>query len=173
MIGRRMPYYIKFVKFVQPVLTANGTLGGSSFAVGVSSTYFSGTVYGYCATNPSDDSRWQSDNFISMPQWLTLYNPVALKPVAFVFNNDGITAGEKNYMLGTYQIQASNDNSTWTTLGTFTNTCITGQSAGTWRNEVQTDNYYKYFRIYVTKTYGDTSPVMIGYCEIVAFEEGK
>jgi len=160
-------YVIGYDSFEQPVLNANGTVGGSSFAVAVSSTYTAGTVYGYCATNPSDGFRWQSRNGYAMPQWLTLYNPVGLRPVAFEFNNDGISAGESNYMLGTYQIQASNDNSTWVTLGTFTNTCTTPQAAGTWRNEVQTDDYYKYFRIYVTKTYGNTTPVMIGYCRII------
>ena len=160
-------HLIGYGSFVQPVLSANGTLGGSVFAVGASTTYSSGTVYPYCATNPNDNQRWQSHNSYSMPQSLTLYNPVALRPVAFEFNNDGISAGESPYMLGTYQIQASNDNSSWVTLGTFTNTCITAMAAGTWRNNVQTENYYKYFRIYVTKTYGNTSPVMIGYCRII------
>ena len=151
----------KEIDFVQPVLSSNGTLGGDSFAAAASS-YYDNTVQPYCATK-HDGSRWQSNNGSSFPQWLTYYVPDGLVLSSVTFNNVGGQDGNGQYVFGTYEFLVSNDNSTWTSLGSFTNTYIGSDDFDV---DISTTESYKYFKINVTATVQNSNPVMIGYMRL-------
>lgn len=152
---------VKEIDFVQPVLSSNGTLGGDSFAAAASS-YYDNTVQPYCATK-HDGSRWQSNNGSSFPQWLTYYVPDGLVLSSVTFNNVDGQDGNGQYVFGTYEFLVSNDNSTWTSLGSFTNTYIGSDDFDV---DISTTESYKYFKINVTATVQNSNPVMIGYMRL-------
>lgn len=152
---------VKEIDFVQPVLSSNGTMGGDSFAVAASS-YYNNTVQPYCATK-HDGSRWQSNNGYGFPQWLTYYVPDGLVLSSVTFNNVGGQDGNGQYVFGTYEFLVSNDNSTWTSLGSFTNTYIGSDDFDV---DISTTESYKYFKINVTATVQNSDPVMIGYMRL-------
>lgn len=152
---------VKEIDFVQPVLSSNGTMGGDSFAAAASS-YYDNTVQPYCATK-HDGSRWQSNNGYGFPQWLTYYVPEGLVLSSVTFNNVGGQDGNGRYVFGTYEFLVSNDNSTWTSLGSFTNTYIGSDDFDV---DISTTESYKYFKINVTATVQNSDPVMIGYMRL-------
>ena len=119
----------------QPVLTSNGTLGGNSFAV-------SGVTYGTHRDlwnmfdnnlntfyDPSDGPNWY-------PVVFTVYNtnPICITKIQYV--------GISTYYQSKVQVQGSNDNSTWTNLGTYNLASGSTQTANI--TNTQFFNYYKF-----------------------------
>lgn len=134
--------------WVQPVLTENGTLGGTSCAV--SGTQYSADFACYKAFDDNTTtSQWVSGNGLSLPQDLIFYTPTAIKPSKFTFQNSSITEGPNSPKV--FEIFVSNNNSDWTSLGTFTNSVNTSDGA-LWSKEVTCDNFYKYIKFHVTQT---------------------
>lgn len=129
------------VSWKQPILTANGTMGGNSFAVEASSQY-DATVPAWKAFDGTGTSNWVATTGV-IPSWITFYNPVALNVTKLTIlnrasDNDGvITAGE---------IQVSNNNSDWVTIKTFSNSVVGNTTA--WEIDLSNNTeFYKYYRI--------------------------
>ena len=132
--------------WTQPILTADGTLGGDSFAV--SGNALDSSLSTYKAFDNSSSTQFQGDAVIS---YIIFYNPIALNVTSLNITNSvyqGQSIIEGN-------IEASNDGTNWTTIKTFTNDVITasadwdiGLSANT--------NYYKYYKLNSTNTYNNS-----------------
>lgn len=151
------------VYFAQPILTANGTLGGSSFAVSASN-YYSADYAAYKAFNGSmNDGYSSSVNPSNQTIYLTFYNPVAIKVSALTFTNvpSGLTSSSPK----AFSVQGSNDNSAWATIGSFTNENNT--NGARWRVSLHGD-YYKYHRIVITSANTTQAYVNIGEIAITA-----
>lgn len=141
--------------WTQPVLTSNGTLGGNSFAVADDGHYdsdISGDAWLLFnpTTGKSSQSLWSWAG-TKTPGGITIYNPIPLKITNIQVTNHswanasvgagyGITGGI---------IQASNDNSTWVNLKTFTNSVVA--LSETWNIDLSDNtNAYKYYRLWIT-----------------------
>ena len=120
--------------WTQPILTSNGTLGGNSFAV-------SGVTYGTHRDlwnmfdnnlntfyDPSDGPNWY-------PVVFTVYNPVPLKITQIQYVVNG------GYYQTQVQVQDSNDNSTWTNLGTYNLANGSTQTAN-----ITNAQFFKYYK---------------------------
>ena len=142
-------------KWIQPVLTSNGTIGGDSFAV-IGSTNYAGGYWAAFDNNPA--TRWHSNG--GMPQWMVMYNPEPLRLKKFIIttSNDG---GHKGVTAGA--VLGSNDNATWEHICDWTNN-VTAQGA-TWEIVVNSQKYYKYHKLNITKTAYNP---WIGACAVIA-----
>lgn len=101
--------------WTQPVLTANGTMGGDSFAVSASSYYDSGSQAWYAFDgNTTDANKWYSA--VNGEKWLAFYNPIALNVTSLTVYNHI----DARWYLGGGTVQASADGITWENLTTFT-----------------------------------------------------
>lgn len=127
--------------FSQPVLSANGTLGGSSFAV-IASSDFSVSYLEYMACDSTTSTSWLGSGKTS--EYFIFYNPNALK----VSNLNIRNRADYSYAITSYTILGSNNNSNWVTLtsGTNTNTAANG----VWDIAIPSGNrdFYKYYKIY-------------------------
>ena len=125
--------------FVRPNLSANGVLGGSSFAVS-GTQYFQNYDY-YLAF---DGSSSTGTFFSTSAHDIIFYNPTPIKVTALVFtflSEIMTTAGI---------IYGSNDGSTWAFIKSYTNSSTTlsvDMSSNT--------NYYKYYKNSVTASNSD------------------
>lgn len=134
--------------FNQPVLSADGTLGGSDFAISVSS--FLGAGYeGYKAFDNNTSTYWHSATS-DLPTSIIVYNPNGLKLSNLAFTN-APSGGATNYITG-YTIYRSNDNITYTTYGGDTNSNIT--AGATWDKAISETEFYKYLKITITSANG-------------------
>lgn len=135
---KKVPHYWKNSEtaFVQPVITANGTAGGDTFA-----------TYGIDAQNSGHYKLY--DNTTSWEAYYNLdsnvmYNPVAIKMASLDYTNDAA------YYPTTGTIYGSNDGTTWDTLATFSNSNKT--AGATWNIPINSTVFYKYHRIEVAGT---------------------
>ena len=156
--------YYKLQDWKQPALTANGTIGGDSFAVNQSSTLDGVSSSGawQAFDNTGSVSRWHSAQ--NLPQWISWYNPKPLKISNVQVTNRSIEGSYPN----AYQLQYSDDNSTWITAVSGNGT--SGDSVS-WNIPVTESNAHKYWRLYVTSASGsNNSYVAIGEIGITAQE---
>ena len=156
--------YYKYQDWEQPVLTENGTMGGDSFAVSQSSV-LSGDASGYAwfaFDGLGSTTRWHSAN--SIPAWISWYNPIPLKISNVNVTNRALDGSYPN----AYQLQYSDNNSTWTTVVSGNGT--SGDSVS-WDIPVTHDTAHKYWRLYVTSALGSNSGyVAVGEIVITAQE---
>ena len=125
--------------FVQPTLSADGTPGGSSFAVFASAVFVSGNE-AYKAFDNDASTCWQSQT--NYPQYLAFYNPEPLNVTNLQITNAGNAATIKGW-----EVQVSNDNSTWVKIAEGTSS--EGANA-TWNIDLSSNTAYaNYYRIYV------------------------
>lgn len=124
--------------FIQPTLSADGTLGGSNFAV-----YSVNIQSGYPAYQAFDNN---SSTILAayVPDSLIMYNPNALKVSSISITN------WNGYNITGYSIYGSNDNSNWTILTSGTNSNTIDNS--TWTIEIPTANrdFYNYYKLYTS-----------------------
>ena len=148
-------------KWVQPILTANGTIGGNSFAV-----YASGDTNAYRAFDSSASTYWSV--FSVVP--LIIYNPQALliSELTFYYTS-------KNYSLagmGTsgYSVQGSNNNSTYSSIS-FSETPSSNNTISTLT--LNHSIYYKYYKITLNADYawGGNQQARLKNVVIKAIEE--
>jgi len=145
--------------FIQPTLTANGTLGSDKFAVLANAETQSGTspYRTYEAFDNNSSTYWRSGTATG---WIEFYNPKPLKVTnlkwGYYFNYP--TGGN---------VQGSNDGSTWTTLTTWTNSSANDFNISLSSNT----NYYKYYRVNVTGV--NTDVVHCGQLYITATYQEK
>ena len=132
--------------FQQPVLSSAGTLGGDSFAI-----YYDHSTEGssrsYYAFRDFDDytggeaDRLQTNNTSTSTQYyLTMYNPYALRVSSIKIRN-----ATGAYSLKDYTVYGSNDNSSWSTLVTGSNSNTTDNDV--WTISVNAATDYKYIRL--------------------------
>lgn len=133
--------------FVRPNLNSDGTLGGSSFAVWVSSTQ--SAQYGYMAVDGNTSNRWYS-NFNNTGT-LIFYNPVPLKVSRLIIYNHG-GGGYSAYAPGSGTIYGSNDNVNWSPLLVWNNSTY-GYSFNL-DIPINAQAYYKYYKLDITTTVG-------------------
>lgn len=128
---------------LNPTLTANGTMGGDSYACASSDS----NVTAYNAFNSNDNVYINPTVATDLsPVWLTYYTPTAIKPKSFTIVNDDTLNNIKNAVF-----EGSTDNTNWDTLYTITNR---GQAKNlVERYYVNTDGKYNYFRLNITETY--------------------
>ena len=136
---------IQNVAWTQPKLTANGTMGGTSFACNQSASYSSTTIAFRCfngdTTTSGETNRWQINNLnTSTEYYIYWYNPVALN-----ISNLKVWNEEANLVVKGYTLYGSNDNSSWTAIKSGTNTVTTAKTA--WNIPVSMSTEYKYFRL--------------------------
>ena len=139
--------------FVQPVLTSNGVMGGDNFACESSSIIAGQTgtyIYGetYYAFDNNVNTAWHSSN-ASATNSITFYSPYLLKATNIQITNWAYTGGNTGMKTGI--VEASNDNSTWVQLATFTNTSFTPSS--TWNIPLTSNTeFYKYYKVTCTSS---------------------
>lgn len=157
----------EWVAFSNPVLTADGTLGGDSFAVSASSVAMSG--YEAWRAFSSDASKAYSSgvNPSTTNVTYTMYNPIPLKVSRITFVN--VPAAYASSSPKNFTVQGSNDNSAWTTLGTYRNTNNT--NGAEWFVDISTDTAYKYYRIVMTSANTSQAYVNIGKIRLAATYE--
>ena len=125
--------------FSQPTLTANGTLGGSKFAVSASSQTSSGYAAWY-AMDSSTSTYWCNDH--SKSSWFIFYNPTALRITKVVATQ------VSGYTFASVSVQGSNNNSAYTNItSTLTNNSTTKDTI-----TLTNTNYYKYYKFSFTSS---------------------
>lgn len=124
--------------WTQPTLTANGTLGGETFAVAASSEY-NGAAFN--AINDNKNS-WVGAGY---PVWFVFYNPTAL-----TIGKLSIGMGGDYMAFNAYEIQISEDGETWTTIHSGNSGVSGNGSYQTFTVDLtQIENHTsKYWRIY-------------------------
>lgn len=141
------PKYLKKVvvetPWEQPILSANGTMGGNSFAVEASSQS-SSTEQAYYAFDGLKNSRYSASANSATFYWIAWYNPEPIRISSLSIYNANYS-GATGPTGGT--VQGSNDGSTWVDIKTFTNS--TTAINQTWTISVNSNTSYKYHRIYV------------------------
>ena len=135
--------------FEQPVLSANGTLGGDSFAVSAN-TEFNSSYQAWKAFD-GDPSTDFAELGTPNPSSLTFYNPEPLKVTQLVLTNR-TTATADTFLTGS--IECSDDGITWNELTTYTNSNpIMG---GSWSIDLSSNTgFHKYYRIVGVSFVGD------------------
>lgn len=147
--------------FEQPVLTEDGTIGGSSFAVNGLSVM--GTSL-YVMTNPNTGYYYYGGYLPN--QQFTYYNPDAIKLTSITFNNISIPSDIAGDILKTFKLEASNDNNDWITIGTYSRTNSTAGS-GNDNVEVTTEYAFKYFRFTLLEAFnGNVNKQAVSYCRL-------
>lgn len=140
--------------FAQPKLTANGTLGGKSFAVAVDSNY--DIFYGYKALDGNTSTSWQSMGTTTTGTYFIFYNPLPLNVTKITWS------GTPKY--GTITegvVYGSNDNKEYKELATFT-----GTTTGGTMDLSSNTNYYKYYKITPTQWTDKTNTHTNGWAEL-------
>ena len=124
------------IAWKQPVLVSNGVVGGDSFAVVASYEWTNQEAY---KAFDGDSSTGYGSNTNNTPFWLTFYNPHPINVSKLTLTGREVATTNANI-----KIEACNDNSTWETLTTVTKTIAANNSV---EIPVDTNNYYKYYRI--------------------------
>ena len=146
--------------FVQPVLSANGTIGGDSFAIDTSSKIQNEND----AWKAFDDSRstyWEFQNdastttdysdysFYTNPTTITIYNPKAI----LLYGIGIIQTTRYNNMqaIRAFKIEGSNDNLSWVTLKND----INAYAFNNYYNTIEVDSSaaYKYHKLTIYRVY--------------------
>ncbi len=156
--------------FEQPVLSANGTLGGDSFAVAASSQHANipgGAWNAFNGTNTGVNDCWHSSGVNN--EWLTFYNPLPINVTKLTITNRNTTTSGDWHLVGSGTVYGSNDNSNWEELVEFTNPNTTTDCGNaSWEIDLSSNNKsYKYYKLQVNPVEGD-GYVIIGKLEITA-----
>lgn len=164
---RRFYKKYTFGSWTRPNLSANGSMGGTSFAVSVDNIH-DGNYPAWKAVdgNTTTGNNCWASGTNGFPHWYAFYNPDPLKVTQLQIMNRVYTASYAN--IQNYQIQISDNGSSWTTIYTGTNSNNT--SGSTWTINLSSVDYKpsKYFRIYITSRLGNDSYVTIGELKITA-----
>jgi len=160
-----------YVTWTQPTLTSSGTMGGTNeFACSQSnvlnSNHYCWKAFNGVTPTTSNDSYWHSSN--SSNPWISWYTKEPIKINSITIQNracasdwtSGDTAIPKDF-----QIQYSDDNSSWTTA--FTGTNPKGCLLSTTFN-VNASSAHRYWRLYATSNYDTHNYVSVGTLTINA-----
>lgn len=142
--------------WTQPVLSADGTLGGDSFAV--YGTNVNGGWYTWQAFDNNGSSMYYTT---VLPAEITMYNPQPLKvtQLEYVMYDTGRTPTS-------WEWYGSNDNNTYELITSGTRTGYTSSFILTFPKS----KYYKYYKLKVLTTY-DTSSLDAKQINLTAYTE--
>lgn len=145
-INDLLNYGTVLMTFTRPTLGANGTLGGSSFAVTANGQGYGPAWQAFDGIYNNDGSQWA--NSAGTGDYYIFYNPKGLKiaSLGFYFQAQGMTAGT---------IYGSNDNSSYTQLSTFSGLNVSRGVLNT--VTVNSTGFYKYHKILCTGYVGRCS----------------
>lgn len=123
-----------------PAMTSNTTPSGVASA-SYEATYNSEVYYAYHAF--ADDNLWWHSGTSVKPMWISYKfdTPKVVKK----FTLENVSDDSSGYV-NSFKLQASNDNSTWVDLGTYTNSNVKGAES---TFNVSNESSYLYYRIYV------------------------
>lgn len=161
----RKYYKYQYNDWVQPILTANGTMDENSFAVAASTSESSYPPYK--AFDKITSSRWGATSS-TVPQWISWYNPKPLKITDIAIANRSDTPNH----LASGIIQACDDNVSWVNIKEWTNDV--SERGAVWNIDLSNNvKSYKYYRLYISKynISGDTTYVSIPELTITAQEQ--
>lgn len=168
------PSEIFDVPYEQPVLTANGTPGGSEIAM----IYNHQDWYAYnvSSTNQTGDGPyWQNYSIVDgsrqLPSYVGYYIPSGIKLTSVVLMNKSAQAGTR-YTARSFIIQGSNDNQVWTNLHEETDWSYYNVFDKEYEIPIDTDYAYKYVRINITRT-NDGKVVQLGYMKLNGYTRGS
>ena len=143
------------VSWTRPNLSGFGTMGGSSFACEAKSAnaVINSSVSGYEGWKAFDGISNSSSNYwdarganmqSAFPAYITWYNPTAIKVTQVTITQQ---RGDISPKTGT--IQASDNNSNWTTLTSWTNSNVT--TGASWNINLSSNtNFYNYYKLNIT-----------------------
>ncbi len=114
--------------WIQSVLSANGTMGGDSFACSASDD----NVNAYKIFDNDSSTSWNTSN--TYPVSITFYNPTPIKVSTIAVNC------YNSYYFSNYTIFGSNDNLNWDTI-------ISGTATAQATINVNSNNFYKYYKV--------------------------
>ena len=127
--------------WIQPILSANGTLGGDSFAVEASNTYSSNYAW-KAFDDVSANTYWSPGTTSTLAKtYYTFYNPEPLNVTQIE-----CVCTANNYWSSIDSVEGGNDGTNWTSItksssGKPTITCVLNNS-----------EFYKYYKIAFNKT---------------------
>lgn len=151
--------------WTQPVLTANGTLGGSSFAVAASAERNSHYAWYAVDGVTTGATGWFSQEISGAGVWYEFYNPIPLN----VTNLSFLNYNAANYVTTSGKVQISDDGATWTDIKSYTNSTLAANAL--WSIDLSDNTAFsKYYRIYSDSNYG-TAGWIIREMTITATEE--
>lgn len=150
--------------WTQPTLSADGTMGGTSYACSASG-YYSGCNPFYAFDGDiTSDTRWQMNNVdTEQYYYITFYSPIPLRLEGFQFYNYIGT-----YCATDYIIQVSNNGTSWIQIKTGTNTA-TGDGEAWSYITVDVENSYKYIRFSLRP--GSTTAIQVRQIIIYAQQD--
>ena len=125
--------------WTQPVLTANGVLGGDSFGVLARSEY-SSNYSAWKAFDGSTTSGWEEAGATDTA-WYIFYTPNPINITAI-----GWALSSSVYGIRNYKLLASNDNISFVDLGSYSN----NETSYTTPTIISNNGYYKYYKIQAT-----------------------
>lgn len=136
-----------YTSWAQPVLSANGTVGGSSYAARASSTYSGHDPWkAFNGTNNNEDDCWEAATR-DTSQWLEFYSPDTLEISKIKFTNR-----RNNYItvFNPILITGSMDGSSYFTIGQITPPDANSDSQYTFYVPSAMDKHCKYIRFQTT-----------------------
>lgn len=140
--------------WTQPILSGNGTMGGSSAAASASNSHGSYDGQPWRAFNGLDSSStgWASEN-AAPPQWIMFYNPTEFQLQSFTIIN-------RCFAWTNFTVQGSNDGVHFDDIETFTNSNL--ENGESWSKTISAANQkmYKYYRFYLNSTKDNNSDVL-------------
>lgn len=133
----------------QPTMSAANGVGGTAFGVeasGNSSIFYPWKMFNGVKGSTMD--CWQAN---ATTGWFTFYNPTAIKVTNLSITNHNNGSSVNAPTAGT--VKGSNDNSTWTSIKSWTNSNVTDNA--TWNIDMTSNtNSYKYYKVEITSTGG-------------------
>lgn len=156
-----------FIPWTQPVLNADGVLGGDSFAVSSIPSTFN-TYRAYYPFNPNGISGvYTGWAVIGNSGEYIIYNPEPLKITNILVQNRNEPNAPRTVRSG--RVLASDDNSSWVELTTFTNNNALVALA-TWNIDLSNNtNSYKYYKL---ECRNSDSHIGIGKLTLTALQGG-
>ena len=149
--------------FVRPDLTADGTMGGSAFAV--SSDPVPTTTYAaYKAVDSSTTTRWRANAHPTNYYYFYNPNPLCVNSLTFTWYSTSAS-----YQAGAITVYGSNDNSTWIQLS-YTPKPAAADNPATRTITVNSQSFYKYYRLDMD-TFGTSGAVDVKNLDIDALEK--
>ena len=148
-------------KWIQPVLTENGTIGVSNFACQ------SGGGAAADAYKAFDSSTSSYVNYMNPDAWLMFYSKDEIEITGI-----SLTSPDNDLpYTGKFQV-STDDGNTWTDVGTWKDTALSNAYAKIEFNEGITSVTGHYFRFYSTsRSYNHTSNGDIGNVKITAYNK--
>lgn len=132
-----------------PLLTANGTMGGSSFAVFGGGTATNGDVWNAFDGDPA--TYYRADNTLAN-QYIIMYFPIPLFLVDLNIKSLYSSTYHNEWgSIATGEIDGSNDNSTWVKVSDISNS-----TRGAYTIIVNSTTAYKYYRLNPATFLSDT-----------------